>query len=115
MRDELLNPLTYILERCDVLLAETSLDFSQERMITAIKSVCREMVDLVISVPDLTWDKARELLSYEARSHLATVIGYTEELLDESEGSLDETQQIAVTDIHEAGVYLLEQLTQIEN
>lgn len=113
MRDELLNPLTFIMERCDILLAETALDFPQERMVGAIQGVCHEMYDLVISVPDLTWDKARELLSYEARSHLATVIGYAEELLDEAD-KLDESQQNAVADIHEAGVYLLEQLTHIE-
>ena len=115
MREELLGPLGRIIELCNTLQGETLLNIQQETLVDTIKGVARDLFDVVISVPDLTWDKAREILSYEAREHLASVIGYAELLLEEEDGPLNDLQGDYLLQIREDGGYLLGILLDLES
>lgn len=111
--EELITPLERINVTGKSLLADTELTFAQERIVQSIVTVTQTLYELVITIPDLTWDKARELLSFETRSHLASIIGYAEVLLDE-EGTLSEIQNSHMKAIREDGKLLLERLTKLE-
>jgi hypothetical protein len=115
MKDELLTPLETTIHSAQTLLAETNLTVSQERFVQAILTVCRNIFDLLVSIPDLANDKAKEVLSYELRSNLASVIGYAEVLLDETDGPLDENQREHVQEIRAGGKQLLGRVARLWN
>ena len=113
MRDDLLTPLEQISTAAEHLLADTDLSFEQEQIVQSVHHVAREMVELVVSIPDLTWDKAREVFSFESRSHLASIIGYAEVLLDDSK--LDSQQVEYVKQVQSSGKHVLSRLASLEN
>jgi signal transduction histidine kinase len=53
------------------------------------------------------------MLSYEARSHLASIIGYTEMLLEEDGEGLIDVQRDYLQAIHDDGQYMLDQLNEL--
>lgn len=61
---------------------------------TAIADELDELLRLVITVPDVSQDKAKAILSYEGRSRLANIIGYAEELLEDSSLQPHEGDQV---------------------
>jgi len=67
----------------------------------------------VVSIPDLTWDKTRELLSFETRSHLSSIIGYAEVLLEEGEDTMTEQQRELLRMIRSGGKQILKRLTSL--
>jgi K+-sensing histidine kinase KdpD len=107
--NELLEPLAVIAQSCEVLLSEAGglLNVYQERVVISIRQVTSDMQDLLISLPDLNSANTHDLLSYETRSHLASIIGYSEVLLDEEDGSLSDTQKQHVQNVRTAGKRLL--------
>jgi len=115
MQDELLTPLHRIDDAAQSLLESTYINFAQEQLLKSVHAVTQQLMTLVIATPDLTWDKARELLSFEARGYLASIIGYAEMLLDESEGQLDEAQRAYAHQIRADGKSLLARLIRLEN
>ncbi|MDX1994089.1 MAG: hypothetical protein SF029_17010 [bacterium] len=113
MRDRLVQPLQEILEHAQVLLMETDLEDLQRKFIEGMHSEAYQMFELFISIPDFTWEKAREIVSYESRSHLTSVIGYAEELLEAPETVLAPDQRERVQFIHARGRLLLNRLTEM--
>lgn len=112
MIEELLTPLERIIAAADELLTNTVLDDELHRkFIHSIFTHATEMRDLLITIPDLTWHKARELLSFETRSHLASIIGYAEVMLEEEEGYLSDPQRELLRLIRSAGKQILKRLT----
>ena len=53
------------------------------------------------------------MFSYETREHLASIIGYAEELASEEEGSLDPTQHEHVENIMENATELFDLIADI--
>lgn len=106
-REELLNPLNSVILACEALISEadSELNFYQERFVDAMLRAAVTMRDMIISIPNM--GNAREILSYEARSNLASIIGYSEVLLDQVEGKLTPTQQRHVQAIRANGAQML--------
>jgi len=117
MNDELIVPLNRINDSARDLLTKTRLTFAQERIAQSIENVAKTMLGMVIGVPDFTWETATEVLSFEARSHLASIIGYAEVLLDEDNNDmpLTEQQNAYINTIRKDGAQLLIRLTKLEN
>lgn len=113
MREDLLIPLEDINDAAQILLSETELDFQHEQIIQSIYHVSQSLTDLVVSIPDFTWDKAREVFSFETRSHLASIIGYAEDLLDD-DNALTDSQHDLIKQIRYAGSTLLARVAQLE-
>jgi hypothetical protein len=109
MRDELLNPLAVIGDSCEGLMDDANgmLSVSQERVVSSIYEVTRKLYDLVISLPDVDSTSVQTLLSYETRSHLASIIGYIEVLLDEHEDPLTLKQVEYARTIQSNGKHVL--------
>lgn len=110
-REEFINPLNAVINACESLQGESELSFYQERFVDAMLRSAHTMRDLVISIPEIA--SAREILSYEARSHLASIIGYAEVLLDQVEGRLTPTQQRHVQAVRANGAQMLNLLVRL--
>src|SRR5512145_247062 len=112
-REELLNPMDAIIQACEGLASgtDTELNVYQERFVHAMLRAAANMRDLLISIPET--GNVREILSYEARSNLASIIGYAEVLLDQIEGKLGATQQRHVQAIRANGAQMLNMLTRL--
>lgn len=106
MQDEMLRPLTDIRHTADALL-ETDLDDTHMTTIQSMSNSARELIELIVSFPEVEWERGREVFSYEARSSLATLIGYTEMLLEDTEGPLNQPQRDNLRLIQAAGRHLL--------
>jgi len=115
MRDDLLTPLGRITKSCNQLQSETMLTMQQENMIDNIRAMSDELFGVIISVPDLTWDKARELLSFEARDKLTAMLGFAEILLDQEEGPINDKQAEIIQQIGEDSTTLLNYIGEIES
>ncbi len=88
MRDALLEPLDAILRSTEALLAITDLEDLTYKCVGDIYASADQLRAMVISLPNLTWDNAKMVLSYEVRTHAATIMGYAEALLDGDYGDL---------------------------
>ncbi len=118
MKDELLNPLANIVNAAQSLISDDSEsvdDPLQQKYVHAIHDDAVRLYDLVVSFPDLTWQRVREMLNYEARSHLASIIGYAEILLDEVDGPLTDNQRQLVHYISTNGKHLLNLLSDLQD
>ncbi len=113
MKNELLEPLESILNAADALVedAYTSLNAQQSQCIYAVRQVAEHLQQWVASMPELNSTSARMVLDFETRSHLASIIGYAEILLDQDEGPLTEQQQQLVHQIRTSGKLVLHRLT----
>jgi hypothetical protein len=112
MKNELVAPLQAVLHATDALMVDTdgSLNALQSQCVRAIHQVAGMLMELIVSIPDLNWDKAREMLDFETRSHLASIIGYAEVLLDQDEGPLTSEQEHLVHQIRAGGKLVLNRL-----
>jgi signal transduction histidine kinase len=114
MKDELLAPLSTIIQAAEVLISDETDGIDapiQLKFLHTIHSDAVQLYDVVVSLPDLTWERAKEVLSYESRSHLASIIGYAEILLDEADGPLTDKQKEIVERIDASGRRLLSRLS----
>jgi hypothetical protein len=93
MQEQLLQPLSEILRTADRLLLESELNDTQRGFLQSAYDAAHRMMEMVVSFPNVAGDYAGEVFSYEARSHLASIIGYAELLLDEDDGDLNTTQR----------------------
>lgn len=109
MLNSLFAPLDAILQAADQLHAQDDgiLNAVQEKLVESIASVARDMQTLFVSLSGLSSESVRELLSFETRSHLASIIGYAEVLLDQSEGALTAEQAQLVQQVRANGTQLL--------
>lgn len=113
MQKQLLNSTDTITTVCETLLAETDgpLSVYQQRMAEAMLQAAHALHDLLVSLPDTETANVKKLLSYEARSHLASIIGYAEVLLDEEdEEALHDKQREEAQAIQAAGKQMLNQI-----
>jgi hypothetical protein len=112
MKNELVAPLQAVLHATDELMADTdeTLNALQSQCVRAIHQVSGKLMELIVSIPDLNWEKARTMLDFETRSHLASIIGYAEVLLDQDEGTLTHEQEHLVHQIRAGGKLVLNRL-----
>lgn len=112
MRERLVDPLQEIIAQVEGLLQQADLEGLRHHILEGIHTQACAMLDLVISIPDFTWDRARELLSYESRSHLTAILGYAEELIEAPDSSMDDAQRTTLLAIENNGRLLLHRLTE---
>lgn len=110
MEKTLLEPLTSMHHTCDTLLRESTLNELQRKFLAAIADEIRELQTLIITVPDVKWARAQEMLSYEGRSRLSSIMGYADVLLEEDDGSLSADQRAALDDVRAKGWEILVRL-----
>lgn len=110
MVEDLLAPLNWTIGIIDKLLTEETFNDMQRTFLVNSSTQAHELRSLLLTVPALPSDKGRELLSFDGRSHLSTIIGYTEELLDEIEGELSDDQRDLLFEVRSSCMQLLSQL-----
>jgi signal transduction histidine kinase len=115
MKDDLLRPLDTVLELSDELLASGELNDEQTQIIQSVLAVVYGSRDFVVTMPDHFSDDDKAALSYEMRSGLNTVIGYTEMLLDGSSGPLGAASEKHVLTIRSSGRFMLGLLARLLN
>lgn len=96
-----------MIETSDQLLFEASVNDLQRKFLHGIFTGSTELRDLFLSFPMIDIGNAAEVFSFETRSHLANIIGYSEVLLEEEEGELNAIQRERVHEIRSAGKQLL--------
>lgn len=101
-------PLNWIIGVIDKLLTEETFNDLQRTFLLNIMTEANALRSLLFSIPDATTDSARQLLSFEGRSHLSSVIGYIEELLDELDGDLTDEQRDLLFEARASSMQLLE-------
>lgn len=114
---DLIAPLKTMLDAADGLRQDVddALNTVQSRVVEAIHRTAKDLYETVISIPDVTWEKARKRLDYEARSHLASIIGYAEVLLEQNDGAINDDQRIHLQRIRAAGLDVIRQLAPDEH
>lgn len=110
MVDQLLAPLNWVSGIINKLLEEEIFNEMQRTFLYNIATEVDALRTLLLTVPDTSTDHAKELLSYEGRSHLASIIGYLEELLDEVEGELSDTQRDLLFEVRSSSMQLLSEM-----
>lgn len=103
MQERLLQPLTEIIRTADRLLLESDLNDTQRVFLQAAYDSATKMMEMVVSFPVVDGEHANEVFSYEARSHLASIIGYAELLLDEDDGELNTSQRDYIGQVQMVG------------
>ncbi|NWF70114.1 MAG: hypothetical protein HXY40_13600 [Chloroflexi bacterium] len=113
MKNELVAPLQAILHTAEALLqdADASLNPVQSQCARAIYKAGSSLMETIVGFPELNWEMTRQVLNYETRSHLASIIGYAEVLLDEDDGPLTSRQQAHALNIRAGGALLLKRLS----
>lgn len=110
MLEQLLAPLNWVIAVVDKLLTEETFNEMQRTFLFNIATQAHELRSLLLTVPAISLEKGRQLLSFEGRSHLASIIGYTEELLEELEGGLSDEQRELLLEVRSSSLQLLSQL-----
>jgi signal transduction histidine kinase len=113
MSDELLAPLNWMISITDKLLTESNLNDLQRKFLVHISDETKELRMLILSFSDVNTEQAKEMMSYEGRSQLTSIIGYSEVLLDEIEGVLSDEQRDLLHEVHSSGRQLLIQLSEL--
>ncbi|MCI0711134.1 MAG: hypothetical protein L0154_13335 [Chloroflexi bacterium] len=113
MTDDLIAPLNWMIAITDKLLTETTLNDLQRKFLYNISNEANELGKLIVTMADVSLERARHMMSYEGRSHLTTIIGYSEVLLDEIEGELSHEQRDLLHEVRSSGRQLLVQLSDI--
>ena len=111
--DDLFTSLRIMLDECDALLLETSLNDLQRRFVNNIFQGSLDLRDLFLTLPDVSHPRVREVMSFETRNNLSAIIGYAEVLLDEEDGELSVRQRHHVHAIRSAGKQLLQRVVDI--
>lgn len=85
MDAELLASLQHMQTIADRLLARATVTDLERKFLTNIADETRELLLLIISLPDYDHERVKSILSYEGRSRLSSIIGYAEVLLEEND------------------------------
>lgn len=110
MTEQLLAPLNWLIGIVDKLLSENTFNDRQHDFLLKISQESHALRSLALTVVDLSQENARQTLSYEGRSHLSSIIAYTEELLDEIEGDLTDDQRDLLFEVRSSARQLLSDL-----
>ena len=113
MLHELLTLSNSIIATADELLTESTITHLQRKFALSIASEAKELHSLIVTIPDSTVEQAKHILSFDGRSHLTTIIGYSEVLLDEFEGELTDHQSDLLYEIQANGKQLLVQISEL--
>ena len=107
MVEQLLAPLNWIIGIVDRLLIEETFNDMQRKFLYNISTGAYELRSLLLTVPVVSAEKSRQILSFDGRSYLATIIEHTEELLDEVEGDLTDEQRDLLFEVRSSALQLL--------
>lgn len=108
MLDQLMGPLNWIIGVIDKLLTEETVNDMQRTFLYNIMREATQLRTLLVTLPDVESEAGQALLSFEGRQHLASIIGYIEELLDELEGDLTDEQRDLLFEARASGMRLIE-------
>lgn len=112
MENDLLTPLQSVIQASEALMT-TSLSRSQDQVNRTIHRVAADLFRKLKAIPDVHQDT--RLLSFETRSHLATMTGYAEMLLDDAPGALTPEQVRLLQTIRSGSNRILAQKILIAN
>jgi hypothetical protein len=110
MQDSIVQPLVTVIDSANALLVEAGLDDGQQQVVHTILNEATKLRDLVIAVDSITLEKVLVVFDFEARQQLASIIGYTEMLLDDSD-QLTQRQGRLLETVRRAGLSLLKAIT----
>ena len=113
MLNELLTSSNTIISAADELLTQTTISHLQRKFALSIASEAKELHSLIVTLSESTMEQAKQMLSFDGRSHLTSIIGYAEVLLDEVEGELTDHQSDLLYEIEAHGKQLLVQISEI--
>lgn len=115
MSDSIVAPLSWTISTSETLLNKTTLSDRQRQCIVNIADEAHALHDMVIALEGLPLQHVQQTVSYEGRSHLATIIGYSEMLLEDDEihNELDANQRDLLSEIQANGQELLNWLNKI--
>jgi signal transduction histidine kinase len=113
MTETLFAPINWIVTITDKLLTEATITDKQRKFLLSIASEAKELHSLILSIPDLSMEQDKQMMSYDGRSHLTSIIGYSEVLLDEIEGELSDSQRNLLREIRSNGRELLVQISEL--
>ena len=111
MLEQLLAPLNWIIGIVDKLLIEENFNDMQRKFLFNIATGAHDLRSLLLtSAPVASLEKSREVMSFDGRSYLSAIIGYSEELLDEVEGELTDEQRDLLFEVRSSAMQLLSDL-----
>lgn len=113
MVEQLFAPLNWIIEVIDKLLIEENFNDLQRKFLYNMSTGAHELRSLLLTIPDVSQGTSRQILSFDGRSHLTTIIEHAEELLDESEGELSVDQRDLLFEVRSSAIQLLSELTSL--
>jgi hypothetical protein len=113
MLHELLTLTNSIVAATDELLTQATITDLQRKFALSIASEAKELHSLIVTIPDGAIEQAKQMLSFDGRSHLTSIIGYAEVLLDEVEGELTDHQSDLLYEIQANGKQLLVQISEL--
>ena len=102
-----------LLDNADTLIHKTTLSDTQRQFVVNIQDATEQLRDLILIIPNFPSERARQLLDYEGRSHLNNITGYSEMLLDEFDGTLDNFQRSLINIIYNSSQALLSHLNEM--
>lgn len=113
MVEQLFTPLNWVIEVIDKLLIEDNFNDLQRKFLNNISTGAHELRSLLLTIPDISQEKSRRILSFDGRSHLSAIIEHAEELLHETEGELSDEQGDLLLEVHSKATHLLSELTSV--
>jgi signal transduction histidine kinase len=113
MVEQLLAPLNWLIGIAEKLLNEEAFNDKQHEFLATIVKEAEALRILVLTIVDPSEEKAKATLSFDGRSLLSTIVAYTEELLDEIEGELTDTQRDLLFEVRSSAKQLLDEIKKI--
>lgn len=110
MVEQLFAPLNWLIGIVDKLLTEGIFNDKQRGFLLKISQEAYALRTLVMTILDMSQPNAKKHLSFDGRSHLSSIIAYTEELLDEIEGELTDTQRDLLFETRSSAKQLLSEI-----
>jgi signal transduction histidine kinase len=110
MAEQLFAPLNWIIGIAEKLLTEETFNDKQRGFLLKIAKEAQALRTLALTILDISQPNAKENLSYDGRSHLSSIIAYTEELLDEIEGELSDNQRDLLFEARSSAKQLLSEI-----
>lgn len=93
MAERMLAPINWIVGIVDKLLSEDTFNDKQQIFLMTIEKEAQALQTLIATFEEQEQAKAKETLNIDGQSHLSSIIGYTEKLLDEVESKQMDTQR----------------------
>lgn len=107
MVEQLFAPLNWLIGVIDKLLIEETFNDLQRKFLFNMSTGAHELRSLLLTIPDVSQERSRQILSFDGRSHLTAIIEHAEELLDEAEGELSDTQRDLLFEVRSSAIQIL--------